>query len=97
MYTLLTASETSEEIVEAAQETVQEVNKLTEYLQSKFPDIIGFGIKVILALVVFEIGRRLIKWIRKLVRVSMEKSSVDKGVEQFFKNAVYRSHTRCRL
>ena len=83
MYTLLTASETSEEIVEAAQETVQEVNKLTEYLQSKFPDIIGFGIKVILALVVFEIGRRLIKWIRKLVRVSMEKSSVDKGVEQF--------------
>lgn len=83
MYTLLAASETSEEIVEAAQETVQEVNKLTEYLQSKFPDIIGFGIKVILALVVFEIGRRLIKWIRKLVRVSMEKSSVDKGVEQF--------------
>ena len=83
MYTLLTASETSEEIVEAAQETVQEVNKLTEYLQSKFPDIIGFGIKVILALVVFEIGRRLIKWVRKLVRVSMEKSSVDKGVEQF--------------
>ena len=83
MYTLLAASETSEEIVEAAQETVQEVNKLTEYLQSKFPDIIGFGIKVILALVVFEIGRRLIKWVRKLVRVSMEKSSVDKGVEQF--------------
>lgn len=83
MYTLLTATEASEEIVGAAQNTVKGVSKLTEYLQSKFPDIIGFGIKVILALVCFEIGRRLIKWIRKMVRLSLEKSSVDEGVKTF--------------
>ena len=83
MYTLLTATEATEEIVEAAQTTVKEVSKLTEYLQSKFPDIIGFGMKVILALVCFEIGRRLIKWIRKIVRMSLEKSSVDEGVKTF--------------
>ena len=47
------------------------------------PEIIGMGIKVILALVVFEIGRRLIKWVRKIVRISMEKSNVDEGVKQF--------------
>ena len=33
MYTLLTAAETKEEIVEAAQGTVEEVGQLTEYLQ----------------------------------------------------------------
>ena len=83
MYTLLTAAETKEEIVEAAQGTVEEVGQLTEYLQGKMPEIIGMGIKVILALVVFEIGRRLIKWVRKIVRISMEKSNVDEGVKQF--------------
>lgn len=83
MYTLLTASETSEEIVEAAQSTVKEVGKLTQYLEGKFPDIIAFGMKVIFALVCFEIGRRLIKWIRKIVRLSLEKSNVDEGVKTF--------------
>lgn len=83
MYTLLTASEASEEIVEAAQTTVKEVGKLTEYLQGKIPNLMEFGVKVILALIFFEIGRRLIKWIRKIVRVSLEKSNVDEGVKQF--------------
>lgn len=76
MYTLLTATESSEEIVE-------EVGKLTAYLQDKLPDIMEFGIRVILALVLFEVGRRLIKWIRKIVRRSMEKSNVDEGVKTF--------------
>lgn len=76
MYTLLTASESPEEIVE-------EVGKLTKYLQDKLPDIMEFGIRVILALVLFEVGRRVIKWIRKIVRQSMEKSNVDEGVKTF--------------
>lgn len=83
MYTLLTASETTEEIVEAAQGTVEEVSKLARYLEGKMPEIIGFGIKVILTIVLFAIGRKIIKWIRKIVRLSLEKSGVDKGVEQF--------------
>ena len=45
--------------------------------------LIGFGIRVLLALVFFFIGRILIKWIRKIVRRSIERSSADKGVEQF--------------
>ena len=76
MTVLLTASETTGEII-------KEAGKITEYLQGKFPELIEFGIKVILALIVFEIGRRLIKWIRKIVRTSLQKSNVDKGVEQF--------------
>ncbi len=83
MMNLLAATETTEEIVEAAQTTVQEMNKLTEYLQGKVPDLIGFGVKVLLALLFFALGKKLITWIRKFVRLSMQKSSVDKGVEQF--------------
>lgn len=83
MYTLLTTAEATEEIVEAAQGTVEEVGKLAKYLEGKMPEIIGFGLKVVLTLILFAIGRRIIKWIRKIVRLSLEKSGVDKGVEQF--------------
>jgi len=83
MYTLLTATEATGEIVEAAQGTVEEVNRLAKYLEGKMPEIIGFGIKVILTIILFAIGRKIIKWIRKIVRLSLEKSGVDKGVEQF--------------
>lgn len=83
MYTLLTAAETTEEIVEVAQGTVEEVGKLAKYLEAKMPEIIEFGFKVVLTLILFAIGRKIIKWIRKIVRISLEKSSVDKGVEQF--------------
>jgi len=83
MYTLLTEAEATGEIVEAAQGTVEEVSRLAKYLEGKMPEIIGFGIKVILTIILFAIGRKIIKWIRKIVRLSLEKSGVDKGVEQF--------------
>ena len=41
------------------------------------------SLKVIFAIVVFCLGRILIKWIRKIVGKSLERSNVDKGVEQF--------------
>ena len=62
---------------------VKDVGEITKYLQGKLPELIEFGIKVILALLFFEIGRRLIKWVRKLVRISLERASVDEGVKQF--------------
>ena len=76
MYTLLTASEATEGIVE-------EVGELAKYLDGKIPLLIELGIKVVLALLVFVIGRKIIKVIRKIVRASLEKANVDKGVETF--------------
>ena len=38
---------------------------------------------MLLALVVFFIGTKIIKLLRKIVRRSLQKSTVDKGVEQF--------------
>ncbi len=67
---------------------VKEVSKLAEYVGNKIPGLIDFAIGVILALVVFFIGAKLIKWIRKLIRISMEKGNVDKGVRQFVDSLV---------
>ncbi len=78
-----TTQETVEEVVETTQNTVEEVGRLTAYIQENIPAIISFGLKVIFAIVVFCIGRVVIKWIRKIVSKSLERSNVDKGVEQF--------------
>lgn len=65
-----------------------EINRLTKYISDKIPELIDFAIGVVLALLVFWIGTKIIKWIRKIIRISMEKASVDKGVRQFVDSLV---------
>lgn len=68
---------------EVTAEVTQEVNRVTQYFQDHLPGLIGFGIKVVLALLFFFIGRVVIRWIQKIVKHSLERTSVDKGVVQF--------------
>lgn len=65
-----------------------EINRLTEYISDKIPELIDFAIGVVLALLVFWVGTKIIKWIRKIIRISMEKGNVDKGVRQFVDSLV---------
>ena len=74
--------------VTEGEEVVEEVGKLAQYVSGKIPSIIDFGVGVVLALVVFFIGTKVIKWIRKLIKISMEKGNVDKGVSQFVDSLV---------
>lgn len=64
-------------------EVVQEVGKFAQYLNNKLPELIDFAFSVVLALVVFAIGAKLIGWVRKLVKRSLQRSSIDTGVAQF--------------
>ncbi len=80
---LLVQTSGNNEISQVATEAVQEVSRLKSYIDAHIPVLIGFGIKVILALLIFFVGAKLIKMIRKIVGRSLERSSVDKGVEQF--------------
>lgn len=68
---------------EVATEATKEANKIVSYIQDHVPTIVSFGIKVLLALVIFFVGRLVIKGIRKIVGRSMDKANTDKGVEQF--------------
>lgn len=78
-----TIADTTQEVTDATQEAVKQVNQLTQYVQDSIPGLIAFGLKVLAALVAFFIGRLVIRWIRKIVRRSFERSGADKGVEQF--------------
>ena len=71
------------EVAEVTQDTVEEMGRFAQYIQDSIPKLAGFGVRDLVALAVFFIGRIVIRWIQKLVRRSLERSSADKGVEQF--------------
>lgn len=69
--------------VSDTEEVVEEVGKLAQYANDKIPELLDFVVGVILALVVFAIGAKVIGIIRKIIRRSLQRSGVDKGVETF--------------
>lgn len=71
-----------------AEEAVQKVGVLQQYLEAKIPSLISFGIRILAALFIFYIGHRLIGWCRKLVKRSMERTNADLGVRQFADSAL---------
>ena len=73
----------AEAAVEATTDATRQVNQFFQYIQDHIPDLIAFGIQVALALVSFFIGVKVVGWIRKVVRRSMERTSADTGVVQF--------------
>lgn len=80
---LLDGTAAKEAVSEVTQEVVKETMNFQKYVNDHIPDLITFGIKVVLAILFFIIGQKVIKWIRAIVRKSLERSSADKGVEQF--------------
>ena len=76
-------SDVIDSAAEATNEAAQEVNQFVQLVQDNIPNIIGFGIKVILALVFFFLGSKVIKWLRKIAGRSFERTTVDAGVAQF--------------
>ncbi|MEE1086090.1 MAG: mechanosensitive ion channel family protein [Schaedlerella sp.] len=75
------------ETIQSGEVTAEQVEAgvidLVDMIQSKIPELIGLGIRVLIALVVFFVGRAIIRFIRKQVKTSMEKANVDAGVTQF--------------
>lgn len=73
-----------EQSAEKSVERVQtEVHGLIALIQDHIPDIIDFGVRILVALVIFAIGRWLIRWVRKRIKVSFEKRNADTGIVQF--------------
>ena len=59
------------------------VHLMEQYLENSLPKLLDFAIDVILAAVVFAIGTRVIKWLVKIVKGSMERANVEQGVLTF--------------
>ena len=61
----------------------KELGLLERYLEDSLPKLLDFAIDVILAIIVFGIGLRVINWLVRLVKKSMQKANVEQGVLTF--------------
>ncbi len=59
------------------------MEKLIEMLDAQIPNLVEFGLLVVLCFVWFIVGKFAIGWIRKLIKKSLEKAKADVGVVQF--------------
>ena len=84
--TLLTPLLTQEpSIITENLENLQKVdeNVVREYLEDLVPGVLNFAVQIVLAILLYIAGKRIISVIRKLLRKSMEHRGVDIGVRQF--------------
>ena len=73
-----------QESAEQSAEKVQtQMNDFVVFIQEHIPNFIEFGIRLLIAVLIFSVGRLLIKWIRKRIRNSLNRSSADAGLTQF--------------
>lgn len=61
---------------------------IQEYLQGVLPNILDFVVTVILALIVYLIGTKLIKWVVKITKDALERANAESGVITFLSSVV---------
>ncbi len=67
----------------SAEKVHTEVNALLDFISDHIPDMIQFGVRILIAFVIFIVGRFLIKLVRKRTRAAFERKNADIGVTQF--------------
>lgn len=80
------------EAITQAQENIQEVAKnpgvIRTYFENLMPDILNFALQIVIALIVYAIGAKLIAFLVKVVKKTMERRNTDLGVIQFLSAVV---------
>lgn len=71
-------------------ETIQKISTLdwNEMLQNFVSDAIWIGVKIIVALLIYWIGRFFIRWVLRLMDRSFERKKVDISLRSFLKNMI---------
>ena len=61
----------------------KELSLFQQYLQDALPAVISFALSVVGAVLVYLIGARIIKLLRRLLKRMLQRHNVDEGVQQF--------------
>lgn len=71
----------------SVKQSLKDILNFKEYLTEQLPALTGFCIKVVLSIIVFFVGRRIISWIVNIMRKSLGRANIDAGVVQFISSA----------
>ena len=87
MKNILAVAEAAIDITDV-EEVQKELSKFREWVESLIPRLLDFVIEVALAFVFIIIGMKIIKWIRKILKKSLERNHADTGLVQFLDSLV---------
>ncbi len=77
------AAEALAEVEAGIQEMKENPGVIRTYFENLLPDIVNFALQVVIAILVYFIGGKVIRAIVKFLKKSMERRDVDTGVIQF--------------
>ena len=86
--TVADSPELATQITENIENVTQQISRTQEYIDKYLPVAISFGLRLLLTIILFIVGSRLIKVVRKIVRRSMERTGADVGVIQFMDSLI---------
>lgn len=81
--TVLTSTEITEGLQSDLSAVIEQISRTQEYIDRYLPSVLSFGLRLLFAVIVFLVGARLIKLLRKFIRRSMERAGADVGLMQF--------------
>ena len=81
--TVLTSTEITEGLQSDLSAVTDQISRTQEYIDRYLPSVLSFGLRLLFAVIVFLVGARLIKLLRKFIRRSMERAGADVGLMQF--------------
>lgn len=65
------------------EQITRDLNTFERFMDTLPDKIIGFGVRVIVAAILFFVGAKLIKFIRKVTKKSLQRANVETGIIQF--------------
>lgn len=68
---------------QAADDAKEELSKAQQMIQNIIPKLISFGRMIIVALLIYIVGKKVISWVVNLFNKALLKSKLEKGVVQF--------------
>ena len=75
--------ETAKQISEEVDKVSNNAINMVSWLKGQVPNIVTYVLMIILALVIFFVGKKIIKFLIKLLRKSFTKTNMDEGVSRF--------------
>jgi len=73
----------TENLTTDPQELVQQSNRFLLYLDSLLPQALSFALNVVISLIIYAVGVKVISLLRKMLGRMMERSHLDAGVQSF--------------
>ncbi|WP_099467693.1 mechanosensitive ion channel family protein [Konateibacter massiliensis] len=77
------AVDTLNEIQDLSEQIAKEPNLIVDYFKGWIPGIINFGVTILISLIIYVVGKKIIQLLLKLVDRSLTKIGADEGVIKF--------------